>query len=245
MSKSVTALAWVTLAVAAVLVQGFPGHRVPFFTGDLAFHVGTAHTMQFGDLNGSGPYAGLPSYYGGAFVLVLAFLGKLGLDPDHALMVLSWAEPLLWVAAAATLARAMWPARAIVQLTFAALVCWAAGTGLGMTDQWVNAPNIAGQVFWPLFPRDVALMLLLVAVAAAASGRWVLTGVLVALCISVQTQVGFLALASCGLAVMVVAARSLWLKQVGGVGGASPGRLLLVVASPRCVGFSIRPGSQR
>ena len=132
-----------------------------------------------------------------------------------------------------------------MQLTFAALVCWAAGTGLGMTDQWVNAPDIAGQVFWPLFPRDVALMLLLVAVAAAASGRWVLTGVLVALCISVQTQVGFLALASCGLAVMVVAARSLSAQTGRRCGGASPGRLLLVVASPRCVGFSIRPGSQR
>ena len=130
--KTVTALAWVALAAVAVLVQGFPGHTVPFFTGDLAFHVATAHTMQHGNLNGSGPYAGLPSYYGGAFVLVLALFAKLGVDPDRALMVVSWAEPLLWVAAAAILARTMWPARVIAQLSFAALLCWAAA-GPGST----------------------------------------------------------------------------------------------------------------
>ena len=232
--RSQRSLGWRSLW-SAVFVEGLPGHRVPFFTGDLAFHLGTAHTMQTGGLNGSAPYAGCPPTTAGRSSWS-SRSSRDGSRPDHALMVVSWAEPCCgWPRPPSLRGRCGRPAL-IAQLAFAALLCWAAGAGLGMTEQWVNAPNIAGQVFWPLFPRDVALMLLLVAVAAAVSCRWLLTGVLVALSISFQAQVGIFALASCGLAVLVVSARSLSGQAGRRCRGASAGRLLLVVASARCLG---------
>ncbi|MGE3621312.1 MAG: hypothetical protein AB7L84_12705 [Acidimicrobiia bacterium] len=191
---------WLVLALAAVVVSGLPGRTTDVFLGDLAYHRAVALSMSPGDLNGSGPYEGLPSYYGGLFPIAWALAGGLGLDHEVVLSVVSWCEPALWVAAAAVLAAALWPGRRWAQLGFAGLVVGSAGIGLPHGQRWVDAPNLAGHVFWPLYPRDVAMMALMVAVAAALRRRPVVAGVVVGLAVAVQLQVGALAGGLCLLA---------------------------------------------
>lgn len=193
--RGLTLSFWGTLAAVAVLVEGLPGHVVPFFSGDLAYHLATARTMLRGAFNGSSPYLGMPAYYGGLFPLALSCLGLAGVDPSKVLMAVSWFEPLFWLLGLAWLARALWPRIPAASLAFATLTLFAGGTSLGLTDRWVNAPNIAGQVFWPMFPRDVAFVLLLVAVGAGLRTRAVVAGVVSAVAISVQAQIGLYALA--------------------------------------------------
>lgn len=201
-------LAFLALGGAAVLVEGLPGHRVPFFVGDLAFHLATAHTMAQGSLNGAGVYAGIPSYYGGAFPLVLALAEHADGDSGTLLMIVSWAEPLLWAASAWVLGRALWTTR-VGSALFVAFVLFGAGVGLGPSDRSVDAPNLAGQVFWPIFPRDIAFMLLMLTVAAGLRGRWLTGGVLAAVALSVQAQIGMVGL-GCLLLALLVGEQGRW-----------------------------------
>ncbi|MDX6326020.1 MAG: hypothetical protein QOK15_2374 [Nocardioidaceae bacterium] len=198
------ALAWSALGLSVLLLQGLPGHRVPFFTGDLAYHLATVRTVHPGSLGIDGPYQGLPGYYGGAFPLLLVAAAWAGADPAVTLMVVSWAEPLLWLVGAAILGRSLWPDQAAARFAFAGLVLLGAGTGLPADARWVDAPNLAGQAFWPLFPRDVALVLVLLSVAAAVRKTWWLGGMCSGIAICFQAQVGAFALASTVLVVLVL-----------------------------------------
>lgn len=194
MRRAFLLLPWVALAIVATLVQGLPGHTVPFFSGDLGYHLATARTMTAGDLNGAGPYAGLPSYYGGVFPLVIALFIRLGADATTSVAVLSWFEPVAWLLGGSYLARTLWPRSLQSQLTFCAFLLLGAGIGLSRTQQWVDAPNISGQVYWPLYPRDVALILLLFSTGLALRGRWLFGAVLVAIGIATEAQIGPIAL---------------------------------------------------
>lgn len=183
---------WLALMAVATVFAGVPGHLVPWFSGDLAYHIGVSRTISVTHPAGFGPYGGLPSYYGGTFPLVLQLIHQIGPSPETALAVLSWFEPACWVASAAYLACALWPRSRTARISFVVLLLAGAGVGVSHRDLSVNSPNVAGQMFWPLYPRDVTLMLTLLAIGCAVRGRWVRAGVLCGLAVATEVQVGAL-----------------------------------------------------
>jgi hypothetical protein len=191
--RGLVALPWLVLGGFATALAGLPGHDVPWFSGDLGYHLAVSRTVSWTDLSGDGPYAGLPSYYGGLLPVGLQLgHGLLGADHGDLLAVLSWFEPAAWVAAVAVFARALWPARPLPQLAFAVLLLLGVGSGSGALAVGVNAPNVASQVLWPLYPRDLALLLTLVAVGLALRGRWVWASVVTAVVVATEVQVAVL-----------------------------------------------------
>jgi hypothetical protein len=192
------------LALASTAFAGLPGHSVPWFSGDLAYHIGVSRTITPAHLAGFGPYAGLPSYYGGTFPLALQVAHAFSLSPEAALTTVSWFEPALWVASAGYLAVALWPAARSAQLTFVVLLIAGAGVGHSSSNVSVNAPTLSAQVFWPLYPRDLTIMLTLLAVGCALRKRWVLAGVLSGLALATEVQIGVLCCLLTGLALVTV-----------------------------------------
>lgn len=207
--------AWVVVCLALLVFQGLLGHTVPWFSGDLAYHTGVSRTITWANLNGLGPYDGLPSYYGGLLPLVLALARALSFPPETALSVLSWFEPLGWLACAWYFAGAIW-ARLLPKVVFLVLLFLGIGWGQGLLAIGVNGPNVASQVFWPLYPRDLALMATLLATGAAVRGRWVLTGIACGAAVAAEAQI----------AVLTTLLAVLGLALVGG-----PGRVRRVVLS--------------
>src|SRR5258708_28974446 len=81
-----------------------------WIVGDIAYHRGVAYTMQGIAWQGEGPYAGLLSYYGGLYPLVLGRIsGALAMPFDRVLSIASWGLAILWPLACWWLGRRIWP----------------------------------------------------------------------------------------------------------------------------------------
>jgi hypothetical protein len=134
-----------------------------WIVGDIAYHRGVAGTMQGADWQGEGPYVGLLTYYGGLYPLVLGRLSSLLGQPfDVLLSVTSWGFALVWPLACWWFGRRVWPGRPLAVALFVLL----ATTAAPLTNRvllWVDSPLVSAQNVFPVYPRDVALVLLVVA----------------------------------------------------------------------------------
>ena len=166
--------------------------------GDLEYHRGVAGTMLGGDLEGQGPLPGLLSYYGGLYPLVIGYGSHaLGVSFDGFLSVVSWFATLAWPAALLLLARRIWPRRPLEQGALVFVGTIGSSLGLRFNVEWVNSLLPSGANVWPLYPRDIVLILLVVALATVMRDerlwRYALAGAVAGLGICTQVQLGVLA----------------------------------------------------
>ena len=164
--------------------------------GDIAYHRGVAYTMQGADWQGEGPFVGLLSYYGGLYPMVFGGLaGLFGVSFDRVLSVGSWGLALLWPLACWWTGRRIWPGRPLAAALFVLLAVTAAPfTNRALV--WVDSPLASAQDGFPIYPRDIALILLVVAVGFALShssrGRVLGVGVAVGGIVLVHLQIAVL-----------------------------------------------------
>lgn len=187
---------------AAILVSAFAWGAIvgsnllqvsSWIVGDIAYHRGVAYTMQGVAWQGEGPYVGLLTYYGGLYPLVLGRVaGFLALPFDLVLSVASWGLALLWPVACWWLGRRIWPERPLAVALFVLL----AVTAAPFTNRallWVDSPLASAQNSFPTYPRDLALILVVVAAGALLSagrrGRVVGTGLAIGGIILVHLQI--------------------------------------------------------
>lgn len=194
--------------VFALVVQTVLFRRWTWTLGDLVYHRGVAYTIAGGDWQGGGPYRGLLSYSGGLFPMVFAAATRLlGIDFETLLTPASWLATLAWPLAALLLARRVWPGDWLSAGVFVVLVTAAAPLSTSTDQLWVESALPSGHNFAPVYPRDVAFTLLLVALWAALSNRWRVrvfgAGSILAAATLFQPQIG-------GLGLLVVAGWWLW-----------------------------------
>jgi hypothetical protein len=186
-------LAATTCFAIVVLTAGF--YRSSWMLGDIAYHRGVAYTMQAGLLQGEGPFAGLTTYYGGLYSLGLGLVA--GSRPfDTVLSVASWPATLLIPLAFLLLGTRLWGRDRLAIAMFVLLGTVAAPLYGGRNLLWVESVLPMGSAFWPLYPRDVALSLLIVGLWSATSERRFvrvgLTGVVVGLTATFHAQMALL-----------------------------------------------------
>lgn len=187
----VGAFAW------AGLVLSGPFLVAEWIVGDIAYHRGVASTMLGAAWQGEGPFVGLLTYYGGLYPLVIGRLaGVLDVPFDLVLSVVSWPLGLVWPAACWWLGRRVWPGQPLPVACFVLLATVTAP----MTHRvllWVDSPLASAQNVAPLFPRDVALVLLVIALGFALDvsrrARVLGVGVTIGAMVLVHVQVALLA----------------------------------------------------
>jgi hypothetical protein len=187
----------VTSWVAALLIGSNLFQVSSWMLGDIAYHRGVAYTMEAGSLQGEGPYPGLLSYYGGLYPLLLGAAAELfGASFDTVLSFASWGFALLWPAALWVLARRVWPGDGLAHGIFVLLGTIAAPFTHRVLV-WVDSVLASAQNAFPVYPRDVAILLVVLLAAAALSpsrrARIVGSGVLLAGIVLVHLQIGLLA----------------------------------------------------
>ena len=183
-----------------------------WIVGDIAYHRGVAYTMQGVAWQGEGPYVGLLSYYGGLYPLVLGRIaGGLAVPFDRLLSMASWGLALLWPLACWWLGRRIWPDRRLTPALFVLL----AVTAAPFTHRvllWVDSPLASAQNSFPTYPRDIALILVLMAAGAILStgwrGRVLGTGLAIGGIILVHLQIAIVASWILGAWVVVAAIRA-------------------------------------
>jgi hypothetical protein len=185
-----------TIAYAVVVQSAFFA-RSSWMMGDLAYHRGVAYTMQGGDFQGEGPYAGLLTYYGGLYPLLIAWAGLVsGATFDHLVTLVSWVAPAAWPVALGVLGWRLFRGRpwAIAALVLIGTV--AAPLTTSRDVLWVDSVLPSGSTFWPIFPRDVAIVLVTLMLVVLTSSRRVVrvlaAGGLIGLTILFHAQVGIL-----------------------------------------------------
>jgi len=161
LSTRATALGLGGLAMAALLLQGGVFiQKTWLWTGDTIYHHAVMAGIQTGELLPGGPYAGLPAFYSPLFHYLAAGLGLLlRIDLIEAIRGLSILfAPLLplamfWLARVVGLDRAA----ALAGAFFATFGGW-----LRQAEDrvWVDALFVGQHNFFPLFPRDIAFLLL-------------------------------------------------------------------------------------
>jgi hypothetical protein len=193
----------------ALVVQSGFFTTSDWMLGDLAYHRGVAYTMQAGSLQGEGPYRDLITYYGGLFPLAFGTVAAwLGLSFDALLSVVSWFAGLAWVMAVYALGRRLWPTDRLTVGAFVLLATVAVPFSAEKSAIWVNSTLASSQNYWPLYPRDVALMLMVLTAAAlleqGTTRRVVISGLLIGAMVMFHIQLavvtGWFAAASIGWA---------------------------------------------
>ncbi|HEX7520827.1 MAG TPA: hypothetical protein VF441_02090, partial [Acidimicrobiia bacterium] len=231
--------------------------------GDAAYHRGGAETMLNGHLQGEGPLPGLLSYYGGLYPLTLAAgIRILGVSFDGLLSVVSWFATLALPAALVLLARRVWPERPLEQGILVLVGTVGSSLALDARVEWINSFLPSGANIWPLYPRDVAVVLLVLALGVAMGGeslrRYAAVGLLAGVAVATQAQVGLLTVVAVAVwafvqtgwehrrdafpralvAVGVAAAASAW-WWVPRVAAVIKDRPLLLQSYPKGAGLSI------
>jgi hypothetical protein len=180
-----------------VIVHGWRAVLPFYIRGDLLYHWGLTETILLGAFPPEGPYAGLPAYYPPGFHLILAGLAQLpGLDVRSVTMLLG----ILWLpvipVGAYLLARRV-SGRTDVAVIAAAMTAFAGGFDISNDRLWVNSLSMAGQIAYPVYPRDLVFGLLPFAMLAfirAVDGqrRWLawaaIAGLLLGICGLIQVQ---------------------------------------------------------
>jgi len=181
--------------------------------GDVEYHRGVGYTMSAGSLSGEGPIHGVVSYFGGLYPLSLGWGSRLlGVSFDSLLSVVSWVSVLALPLALWWLGRRLWPERVLEPAVLAFLGTVGSSLAIDERSMWVSSVLPSGANLWPLYPRDVALVLLVVALALAidAESRWrlVAAGVVAGAAISTHAQLGV-------YAVVILVAYLLWRSWPG------------------------------
>jgi hypothetical protein len=183
--------------IFSLVIQSVGFIHSSWMLGDIAYHRGVALTMQGGSIQGEGPFAGLLSYYAGLYPLGLAIVSELVHRKfDAVLSAASWFGTLLMPAALAVLGTRFWPRNLFAIATFVAVGTLAVPWTTDWTALWVESVLPSGSSFWPVYPRDIALALVCIAVwATTASDRRIRTiglGVVGGLCLLFHAQLTLL-----------------------------------------------------
>ena len=121
--------------------------------GDVEYHRGVVFTMISGRLAGEGPIAGIVSYFGGLYPMVLGFGAKvLGTSFDGLLSVASWPFTLLLPLALLALGRALWPQRTLEPALLVFIGTIGSSLGRSESTEWVFSVLPSGANEWPVYP---------------------------------------------------------------------------------------------
>ena len=180
--------------------------------GDLAYHRGVALTMTAGSWQGESPVAGVMSYFGGLFPMVLGWTAQLtGSDFDVLVSVVSWFSTLALPLTLLALGRRLWPGTTLEPALLVLVGTVGSSLAFSREAAWVYSVLPSGANQWPLYPRDVAVVLLyaglVVALGPPSWRRAAAVGVVGALGVCTHAQVGAYATAA-ALVLLVVTARS-------------------------------------
>ncbi len=149
------------LTLAALLLQGGVfNHKTWLWTGDTIYHRAVMAGVQAGELLPGGPYAGLPAFYSPLFHYLTAAIGSLtGIELTEAIRVVSILFAPLTPLAAYWLARVLGLDRASA-LVGAFFSTFAGAIKTTEDRVWVDALFVGQHNFFPVFPRDIAFLLL-------------------------------------------------------------------------------------
>jgi hypothetical protein len=149
------------LALAALLIQGGVfNQKTWLWTGDTIYHRAVMAAVQAGELLPGGPYAGLPAFYSPLFHYMTAAIGSLtGIELTEAIRVVSILFAPLTPLAAYWLARVLGLDRASA-LVGAFFSTFAGAIKTTEDRVWVDALFVGQHNFFPVFPRDIAFLLL-------------------------------------------------------------------------------------
>jgi hypothetical protein len=149
------------IALAALFIQGGVfNNKTWLWTGDTIYHRAVMAEVQAGEWLPGGPYAGLPAFYSPLFHYMAAAIGSLAnIELTQAIRVISIIFAPLTPLAAFWLARVVGMDRpsALVGAFFSTF----AGAIKTTEDRvWVDALFVGQHNFFPVFPRDIAFLLL-------------------------------------------------------------------------------------
>ncbi|MGE3913529.1 MAG: hypothetical protein AB7K36_29535 [Chloroflexota bacterium] len=149
------------IALAALFIQGGVFvHKTWLWTGDTIYHHAVMAEVQAGELLPGGPYAGLPAFYSPLFHYMAAAIGMVaGIELTEAIRVISIIFAPLTPLAAFWLARTLGMDRASA-LVGAFFSTFAGAIKTTEDRVWVDALFVGQHNFFPVFPRDIAFLLL-------------------------------------------------------------------------------------
>src|SRR5215207_1627434 len=149
------------LALAALLIQGgLFNHKTWLWTGDTIYRRAVMAEIQAGELLPGGPYAGLPAFYSPLFHYLAAAIGSLAhIELTEAIRVISIVFAPLTPLAAYWLGRVLGLDRASA-LAGAFFSTFAGAIKTTEDRVWVDALFVGQHNFFPVFPRDIAFLLL-------------------------------------------------------------------------------------
>jgi hypothetical protein len=171
LSARATTLLLAGLALAALLIQGGLFFRKSWFwTGDTVYHHALMAAIQAGELLPGGPYPGLPAFYSPLFHYLAAAIGlALRIELTESIRVLSILFAPLMPLAAYWLARTLGFDRAVA-LAGAFFATFGGGLKTAEDRVWVDALFVGQHNFFPVFPRDIAFLLLPVGIGCVYHG---------------------------------------------------------------------------
>lgn len=149
------------LALAALLIQGGVFvHKTWLWTGDTIYHRAVMAGVQAGEILPGGPYDGLPAFYSPLFHYMAAAISSLAqIELTEAIRVISIVFAPLTPLAAYWLARVLGLDRASA-LVGAFFSTFAGAIKTTEDRVWVDALFVGQHNFFPVFPRDIAFLLL-------------------------------------------------------------------------------------
>ena len=149
------------IALAALFIQGGVFvHKTWLWTGDTIYHRAVMAEVQAGEWLPGGPYAGLPAFYSPLFHYMAAAIGSLArIELTEAIRVVSIVFAPLTPLAAYWLARVLGLDRAS-SLVGAFFSTFAGAIKTTEDRVWVDALFVGQHNFFPVFPRDIAFLLL-------------------------------------------------------------------------------------
>src|SRR5215207_7161834 len=150
------------IALAALLIQGGVFVQKSWlWTGDTIYHRAVMAEIQAGEILPGGPYDGLPAFYSPLFHYLAASIGTLAhIELTEAIRVISIVFAPLTPLAAYWLARVLGLDRASA-LVGAFFSTFAGAIKTTEDRVWVDALFVGQHNFFPVFPRDIAFLLLL------------------------------------------------------------------------------------
>lgn len=196
LSRGLARTGVLALCLASLVIQGgIFQQKTWFWTGDTIYHHALMAEIQAGELLPGGPYPGMPAFYSPLFHWIVAAVGLIaGMELTDAIRLVSIAfAPLLPLVC-------YWAARSLrfdrsSALVGAVLGSFAGGWKIAEDRVWVDSLFVGQHNFLPLFPRDIAFLLLplgLVLVYRAVVQAWwtggLLAGAVFALMVLAHTQ---------------------------------------------------------
>jgi hypothetical protein len=182
-------------AVVASLALTIPYLGKTWLLGDLAYHRGVVLSIDAAHLFGQGPIAGVMSYYGGTYHLLLAGISAItGLSFEGAVAVLSLVWAVVWPLGLLALGRRLWHSDWLPTSVFALIATLAMPLTIAFgTRLWVESVLPSSIALWPVYPRDLAMTFGLLTVVSFLSPRRLLrtvaAGVLLAVSATSLAQI--------------------------------------------------------